>query len=719
MSQDASACMSILSRWFSVFGIILAIDSSAMAQSAAPPAAPPAWPVTSAPARFIIEPDQGGPPRRLSSASLFLPDPKWVVMPIRVFTEAGIAVGSDLLWTTPGEPATLLFDSSSGSKQYKVYVGSNWPPLHLPDAKAGVWLELRAGDGKTIDHLPDMLQAWNQSHTVLGRALVRGIFEGGNRFGPQVNLLEHLQGWFDVAAPEHLQLALISTDASFVLVDGKEVVEWPGLHDRWYNGATGPPQGAVDLAPGPHLVDYYNAYVFSDAKIPVTCTLTVKGGSFNQWTTLTPDKSFFRPAGHGNVKVYELAANSPGASASMAAPPLAIAWGICDQSIINTDLPDIGLISMQLTCLVPVTGTLTWTFDDGSTEQGQSVAHLFARPGMRMVHLSLNDGAKQVAALTQTISVHPDWTSQIKIPNLYPQHEAIIMGRDPATLSAADLASCFAIFGNFQKSDDLLKLLPAVCAKMKEINDADLPYLNDAALFLARDDWAHFAEEIQLLRVLTDRSASAQPTPQSTAMGSQCRLALARLILKTSDRTGDVRSLIDAIDVKALSGDEPRVLNILRADLTLAAGDVEGARKQYQTLTGEPSGPDARSSIRRTAKIGQARAFLDGKDFSAAEDALNEVAWQAPIEKMSSDWALTRLRLYDAENLPAVAYLWARRQLPVITGTGRSELLFRLTDLAFVQGDNDLAQKTLSELLQKHPYSEEAAQAKQKWPGKG
>jgi TolA-binding protein len=86
---------------------------------------------------------------------------------------------------------------------------------------------------------------------------------------------------------------------------------------------------------------------------------------------------------------------------------------------------------------------------------------------------------------------------------------------------------------------------------------------------------------------------------------------------------------------------------------------------------------------------------------------------------MSEDWALTRLRLYDEENLPVVAYLWARRLLPVITENGRSELLFRLTDLAIAQGDNDLAKKTLSELLQKHPYSEEAAQAKERWPGKG
>ena len=715
--------MSILSRWISAvgiipFGIILAIHPSAFAQSAATPVAPPAWPVTSAPARFIVDPDNNGSPSVMSWVSLYLPVPKWEAMTIRVFTDTGIAVGSDLLWTSPGEPATLLFDSSSGAKHYQVYMGSNWPPLHLTDAKAGVWLEAREGDGKNIDHLPDMLQTWNQSSKILGRAISPSIFEGGNRFGPQGNLLLHFQGWFDVPAPEHLELALIASDAAFVLVDGKEVVEWPGYHP-FPQGLGGQHQGAVDLAVGRHLLDYYNAYVAPPGEWPpVLCCLAAKGGSFGQWKMLTPNSGFFRPVTHAHVAGYELQANSPGVSTPGAAPALAIRWNNQEQSVIYTDIPDIGLISMQLTCLVPSKGMLTWTFDDGLTAQGQSVKHLFPRPGMRTVQLSLKDGEKPAVTLSQTISIHPDWADPGKRPEFRPEHEADIMGRDPATLSASDLVSCVAVLEHYIKLDDLLKLLPAVCAKMKEINEADLPYVKDSALFLAREDWTHFAEEIQLLRALIDRGASARPTPQVITVSNQCRLRLAQLVLKTSDHTDEVRSLIDAINAPALSGEEPRTLNILRADLALATGDVAAAKKQYETLTGEPSGPDARSSIRLTAKIGQARAFLDRKDLDAAEDALKEVAWQAPIEKVAPDWALTRLRLYQEQNLPVVAYLWARRLLPVITGNDRSDLLFRMTDLAFAQGDNDLARKTLSELLKKHPYSQEAAQAKEKWAGK-
>jgi TolA-binding protein len=66
--------------------------------------------------------------------------------------------------------------------------------------------------------------------------------------------------------------------------------------------------------------------------------------------------------------------------------------------------------------------------------------------------------------------------------------------------------------------------------------------------------------------------------------------------------------------------------------------------------------------------------------------------------------------------LPQPAFLWAKRLMPVINSAGRSELLFHLTGLAFAQNDVDLAHKTLDELLKKHPYSEEAAKAKEKWP---
>jgi TolA-binding protein len=710
--------MKHLSRRLAACALILAYGAHAEEMPPANPdaAAPPAWPVSTAPARFTIEPDKQGVPAILSWIKLYLPDPAWEKQPLRVFTDTGVAVGSDLLWGAPGEPVTLLFDSSSGAKSYKVYIGSNWPPMHLSDTHAGVWLETRAGDGRVIKTLPDMLDAWQKSAgSVLGRAIVPGVFEGGNRFGPQNNLFLHAQGWFITDKPEHLGFAIVSVDSSFLAVDGKEVVEWPGDHDWGYDGRVGPPQGGVDVAPGVHVVDYYNAYRQREGgRPPVLLCLSVNGGPFADWTMLTPDKEFFRAVLHDHATAYELQAATGAPTEKV--PPLAFEWTFVNQSPINTDYADLGLIGMQFTCLSPPAGTLIWTFDDGTTAQGPNPTHIFPRPGLRVVQLTLKDGDKTVATVTRTIAVHLSWSPIVHSdPYLEPSHETDLMARDPATLSAPDLSSVFAVLGAFQQSGDLVKLTPSMVAKMKDVADADLPFLAEALRHFVHDDRDHFAEQEQLLHALIDRTAGAT-SPPLTGIANQSRLVLAQLLVKTSDQTDGVHQLIDAIDPKALHGEEPRALEILRGDLLLATGDVEGARKKYREQTGDPQGADARSSIRRTAKIGQARTFIEKADYDAAEDALREVSWQAPIEKLAPDWALTRLKLYEAENLPKAAYYWARRLLPVINAGGRSELLYQLTDLATAQNDPDLAHKTLDELLKKHPYSEEAARAKEKWP---
>lgn len=662
------------------------------------------WAVSSAAAKFTVEVDKGSQPSPLTWVELNLPVPRWAGMTIRVFNENGVGVGSRIISSAPGEPLALVFDSSAGGQHYDIYLGcSDWPPLPLKDDHDGVLLETRAGDGKTIDNLPAMLDAWNKATTIEGRAIVPGIFEGGNRFGPESNLLLHFTGWFYGMANEHLQLNPMSTDASFVLVDGKEVVEWPGRHNIW-GGMHGEHVGAIDIGVGLHQLDYYNAYVEPKGP-PLLACLGVKGGALDKWTSCMPGNTFFTPTAHAHVIDYAVQGTN--------APPLAIDWQPKVQSVVAPDVSDIGFITLSLTCRPPQDGTVTWTFDDGTTAVGENVDHLFPRPGMRAVQVEVKSSTAAVAPVRQILHVHPDWAKlNTSPPALAPEAQADILARDPASFNASDLAGCAAVFGTFKATDALLKLQPAICAKMKDIADADLPYIRQAALFLS-PDLANAKASDALLRALADRCGN---NPALAAVASPARLALAQLTLLTTDHTDEVKSLLAAVSVPSLNGKEHRAYKMMQADLAMATGDIASARKQYDALTANPSGPDARSSVRQTGRIGQARVFLDRKDDEGAEDALDEVVQHAPLEKLAPDWTLTRLRLYQDQGLPDVAYLYAKRLLPVITGGERSELLFRLTDMAEQRGDHALAGKTLAELLQKHAYSEEAAKAKAKWP---
>ena len=663
------------------------------------------WAVGSATARMTVEVDKGSRPSPLTWTDLYLPIPRWIGQTIGVFNDSGQRVASEVLSNTPGGPLIVVFDSSSNAQHYDIYFGSSdWPPLPLTNDKDGVLLETRDGDGKEIDKLPDMLDAWNKATTVEGKLLVPGLFEGGNRFGPQGNLLLHFHGYFSAAANEHLDFAAISTDSSFVLVDGKEVVEWPGAHDVG-GGMQEQHQGGVDVTAGMHELDYYNDY-FQPGGPPLVACLAVKGGPLAIWTMATPDSTFFTPSAHAHVIDYAVSGTS--------SPPMAVTFTPKDQSMIEHNVSDAGFITVTLNALPAQDGTVTWTFDDGTTATGQTVDHLFPRPGLRTVQVEVKDPTASVAPSRQVINIHPDWYRVTTAPpDLHPDDAKEILSRDPATFSASDLVGCMAVFGTYKSTDALLKFAPAMTAHMKDVADGDLPYVK-MAIGVIGPDLTNVSVTGPLLQAVVDRCGA---TPALAPIASWARLNLAQLMLVTTDKTDQVTSLLAGVTAPSLSGEDQRRLAILQADLLLASGKVDDARKKYEDITGNPGGPDARSSVRETGQIGQARVFIDRKDDESAEDSMNEVAWNEPIEKMTPEWALTRLYLYEDENLPDIAIIYAKRLLNVINGSERSELLYRLTELAAQKGDKDLAGKSLAELLEKHAYSEEAAKAKAKWPG--
>ena len=659
---------------------------------------------------------------RLGWVQVNLPDPRWAGPPVFAYDESGKRVGAEWFWSAPGEPATVCFDGSSGAGSYFLYFGSiGFTPKMEWDTRAGVVLETREGNGKAVHNLKDMMEAWNKSPVVFGRSMLNGVFDGTHRHGPAGNVLSHYQGWFDLDAPATVGFVTISTDASFVLVDGKQIVAWPGRHG-FHEGRSGKFREEVALAAGMHRLEYFNAYGSRDEGRPLLCSLGVKPAG-KPWAMLMGDNDFLRRSVHAHVTAYETIPQGVATGLGQIPPKAPIAawsWRVTDQSLPSQRNPDIGFITVEFTC--HPAGKIEkclWSFGDGATAEGTRVSHVFARPGPRTIRLAVYEGPKVVSTPPQEINVHPDWPRLVgePRPELNSTQRAALIGRDSASLPAADLVGCLDVFMGFDDDGAVLKLVPALCSQMKTVEEPDLPSIQSAALLLAGGE-AYHADDVQrLLRALLERCSQGPTSPALKTLANRARLTLAQSILRTSDQLDEVRSLMQAIDGSVLSSDERRARDSLQGDLALASGDIEAAKKQYLALSGELSGIDVRSAVRRTSTIDTINAFTDRREFEAAEKALHEVEWQAPIEKLSSDCALARVQLLQATGRNAEALLWARRLLPVFTGaSARSELLFRITELAFNQGDKALARKTLRELLERHPYSERAARAKRQWP---
>ncbi|MDD5262822.1 MAG: PKD domain-containing protein [Methylacidiphilales bacterium] len=705
---------------------------------------PAPWQVPGAAVRFVVDLDKPESPAKVSWARFGLPDAHWTGLPVRACDSAGKEIGVQILWAAPGEPMTIAFDSSSGAKRYFLYfaapvpaaaasvssttVATTTPTAASWSPEAGVLYETRAYDGRQINKLDEVQTAWEKSAIMLGRSLLPTIFEGGHRYGPQQSLLGYYKGWFDAPAAATYEFATISTDASFLLVDGKQVTSWPGRHHFW-PGHQGKYHGSMDLAAGPHVLEYYNAYFYRpDGRTPVLCCIAAKAGNAG-WAMLTPEANFFRPISRAHVAGYETAPEgmSPAATGNTnPAPKVGFDWNVVDQSVPAAEGLDTGLIAMRFRSYrTRQQWKCAWSFDDGASGEGDKVEHLFLRPGLRQVKLTVKDAnGSEIGSVTAPVSVHPNWQQLTRRqPDYNPlelnaKHRDAVLARDPATISAQDWAAVVSMFSIFEDADALAKIAPSVAQRMKEFSDGGLGAVQKAAVFLADINGKHPAEAEKLFTALADLTSKPDASPAAKMIANQARLALAQIKLKTSAQTAEAAKLLESLNIAALSADEHRTADILRGDLALANGDLAGAKKQYQALTGEPTDSDARSSVRRTAKIDQANVFLDKKDAESAEQLIREIEWAAPIEKLAPDCALVRARIYQDSGQTQAALLWVRRVLPAITAaTARSELLFRLADLSFTQGDKDGARKALQELLAGHPYSEAAAKAKAKWPG--
>lgn len=91
-----------------------------------------------------------------------------------------------------------------------------------------------------------------------GAVVEKRIYSGWNPLGPNPGSLHVFEGVLRIARPGRYTFCTASTDASFLEIDGKPVVAWPGNHDVW-GGLRGERAGTVELAAGEHRITYLHA----------------------------------------------------------------------------------------------------------------------------------------------------------------------------------------------------------------------------------------------------------------------------------------------------------------------------------------------------------------------------------------------------------------------------------------------------------------------------
>ncbi|MGI6494580.1 MAG: PKD domain-containing protein [Kiritimatiellia bacterium] len=603
-------------------------------------------------------------------------------------------------WEADG-PLDLLVELREGDSRLHVTVAPDAAPISFepaPDAwtpQAGLVLETRPFPAglEAPGGIEAMRTAWNNSGAPpFGRSLVPNIFHGIHPNGPAQALLARYAGWFRTDTPGAYAFAVLSDDASFLLVDGAPLAEWPGWHGLDDSGRRGERNGSIELAPGCHSLELLNAQ--NDAGFSVAAAWKRPG---DEHFSIIPPEAIPSPV------VYHASVDETTAHA-----PAAFGWEIAEHAMVN---PSLGLVGVRFAALEPRDDCYyRWYFDDGAAAEGYDVRHVFSAPGAVRVRFEVRTTSHEpVASLERTVSVHPRWLQRHECPDdAYARLRDEIRAEGPAPRTPASLAQLVGIAEAQQDSDFLADLAEACHGRRAEFTGAEAEALLRLGFFAQHPSFRRYAWVGDFWRALLD----AEPAPDDGVL-ARCRLHLAGFLIHTGEAFDEAARLLAGIPEDALSESDGRLRLIFTADIHAMRGEREAATALYRQAGTVVDSDNTAYHVRRLARLEAARHYLRDADFDAAEAVAREIEWECPLERLGLETGLILVESFRGRGEIPFALAECRRMLRSAgDAPRRPELLLAAARLCRETGAAEEMGRLLADLYGDYPYSESAAIAR-------
>ena len=311
---------------------------------------------------------------------------------VRVIGPNGQPVSSSVRFFDPGIYGVVAFELQSGGGEYWLYMGNPrarnvkaWEP------KAGVFLETfrrRGGNGANWKVMQHTIK--RASDFPFGAGYRPRIYDGYNPYGEPDNFVSIYTAWFHVPRKAEYLFATISDEASFLLVDGKMVAQWPGYHSA-YGGRRGEHRGKVTLSAGAHELKYYHV----DFRGAQTMLAAWRPAGSRKLEPM-PASAFVPIAG---CYVDELEARGDEAVVDFRAEQ--VEWLELDEyTYLINKFHDVSTVGGG------EGARREWKFSDGTSYTGDPVDKLFMHKGTFRVTLTVTAGGRKYST-TRPVKVFP------------------------------------------------------------------------------------------------------------------------------------------------------------------------------------------------------------------------------------------------------------------------------------------------------------------------
>jgi TolA-binding protein len=590
----------------------------------------------------------------------------------------------------PGDLATIGFKVDRMARECHVYFGNpSAPPRDYRwEPQRGLILETRGYAGGNPNNLQNTNRILASSTPFHGAGPVDRVWQGHNLFGPTDRFVSRYVGFFRAAVDGEYSFATSSDDASFLLVNGKEVVSWPGWHgpvaDARHNAS-------VKLPAGMHRLEYLH--------------VSTGGSSCAVAAWRTPGAKGFEPIPASAFSPLSRAITGP---LETTAPGAAgdFACDITGQALLSTS-EDLYAVKVSFAdrTTVPSSSSVTWDFGDGQSARGRSASHVYLADGLYAVTMTLGSGPSS-RWVTNRIHVHQHWGWQTQkeiddINSFLPE----IARYDIDKLDPPSCLNLMTLAREKLGPDVVKRAALSIVARSGSVDAAHV-----------RDALVRLEDAIGFEKAASDDalvSACAQGFKNAGSPGKAVLALWLSDVLLERGAAGQAATFAKAALADDV-GPARRLLFIAVGDAARYLGDAPAARAAYAAADAVPI---ERTDVQRSALSGglalKVESAVRDKEYAVAEQALDAWDLEKPLEKLQGYSSYLRASLYRAAGRDARALLELQALAAVSPESPFApRALLLAAKIHAAGGNSDAAKVLLDKIVQVYPLSPEVAEAK-------
>jgi len=307
----------------------------------------------------------------------------------------------EVLQLGPGDFCRVRIQTLPGQTQYELFYGGEPPTDELPawTARVGLLLKTRHYKSCDLSNLESVRKAFDSAKPY-GADYVDAVQHSHNPMTRKVEpFMSYYRGYLNVAAAGTYGFLTSSQDASFLLIDEKEVVSAPGVHRPMRQAKPGSRKD-IRLDAGPHLFEYYHVATGADAVM--VAAWEVNPPEEKPKPAPIPPENFRADA------VGHVPAGPPTVNQTPRYIPDFVMKPTGDVPLPDNPQPLVGVAFRDNSVAALTTNARAhWDFGDGQTADQLNVDHVYLRPGLYTVKLAVKQGTRVVETVNRVYVDRP------------------------------------------------------------------------------------------------------------------------------------------------------------------------------------------------------------------------------------------------------------------------------------------------------------------------